>query len=36
VPNTPVENVQAVVRMVREYHREQAKLEQAKLEKANG
>jgi uroporphyrinogen decarboxylase len=36
VPNTPVENVQAVVRMVREYHQEQAKLEQTKLEKANG
>jgi uroporphyrinogen decarboxylase len=29
VPNTPVENVQAVVRMVREFHREQAALEQA-------
>jgi uroporphyrinogen decarboxylase len=29
VPNTPVENVQAVVRMVREFHRVQAAQEQA-------
>jgi len=29
VPNTPVENVQAVVRMVREFHQEKARLELA-------
>jgi len=29
VPNTPVENVQAVVRMVRDFHRQQAIPEQA-------